>query len=84
MNFAIHGIFAILTIFPLTTPATMLQVLVLSPTVPWFQVVLSLAILVVFVGLATVGSARVFRATVLLYGVRPSLKRIVAAVLARG
>jgi ABC-2 type transport system permease protein len=73
----------ILTLFPLTTPATMLQVLVLSPTVPWFQVVVSLAVLIVFVALATVGSARVFRATVLLYGVRPSMKRIMAAVLSK-
>ena len=74
----------ILTLFPLTTPATMLQVLVLSPTVPWFQVAVSLVVLVVFVFVATVASARVFRATVLLYGVRPSMKRIVGAVLARG
>jgi ABC-type Na+ efflux pump permease subunit len=57
---------------------------VLSPTVPWFQVVVSLVVLVTFVALATVGSARVFRATVLLYGVRPSMKRIMGAVLARG
>jgi ABC-2 type transport system permease protein len=74
----------VLTLFPLTTPATMLQVLVLSPTVPWFQVIVSLVVLVVFVGLATVGSARVFRATVLLYGVRPSMKRIMGAMLAKG
>jgi hypothetical protein len=33
--------------------------------------------------LATIASARVFRATLLLYGVRPSVRRIVDAVLAR-
>ena len=74
----------ILSLIPLTAPAAMLQVLVLSPTTPWFQIIVSLVILVAFVAVATVGSARVFRATVLLYGVRPGIRRIVGAVLARG
>jgi ABC-2 type transport system permease protein len=74
----------ILSVIPLTTPATMLQVLVLSPTTPWLQVGVSLVVLVAFVAVATVASARVFRATVLLYGVRPGFKRIVGAILARG
>lgn len=73
----------ILALIPLTTPATMLQVLVLSPSPPWLQIGASLVVLVAFVGLATAASARVFRATVLLYGVRPSVRRIVGAILAR-
>jgi len=72
-----------LTLFPLTAPAAMLEVLALSPTIPWFQVALTLTILAVFVVVATMGSARVFRATVLLYGVRPGLRQIVGAVFAR-
>lgn len=74
----------VLSVIPLTTPATMLQVLLLSPSPPWLQIALSLAVLVAFVVVAAVASARVFRATVLLYGVRPSLGRIIGAVLARG
>jgi ABC-2 type transport system permease protein len=73
----------ILSVIPLTTPATMLQVLVLSPATPWLQVGVSLVVLVAFVAVATVASARVFRATVLLYGVRPGFRRIVGAILAR-
>ncbi|MEA2621910.1 MAG: type transport system permease protein [Chloroflexota bacterium] len=74
----------VLSVIPLTIPATMLQVLVLSPEPPWLQIAISLAVLIAFVAVATVASARVFRATVLLYGVRPGLRRIVGAILARG
>ena len=74
----------ILTVIPLTTPATMLEVLTLSPSTPWFQVGLSLVVLIAFVGVAMLASARIFRATLLLYGVRPGLRQIVGAVFARG
>ncbi len=73
----------ILALIPLSAPATMLQVLTLAPDPPWLQIALSLASLGSFVVLATIASARVFRATLLLYGVRPSLARIVGAVFAR-
>jgi ABC-2 type transport system permease protein len=73
----------ILALIPLSAPATMLQVLTLAPDPPWLQIGLSLLSLGTFVVLATVASARVFRATLLLYGVRPSLGRIVGAVFAR-
>jgi len=73
----------ILALIPLSAPATMLQVLTLAPDPPWLQIGLSLASLGTFVVLATIASARVFRATLLLYGVRPSLGRIVGAVFAR-
>jgi len=72
-----------LALFPITTPATMLLVLAVSATIPVPMVVASLATLGVFVVLATIASARVFRATLLLYGVRPSVGRIVGAILAR-
>ncbi|MBX3030884.1 MAG: ABC transporter permease [Chloroflexi bacterium] len=73
----------VLAIIPVTATAAMLMILALSPTVPVGLVVLSLVSLTVFVVLATIASARVFRATLLLYGVRPSIGRIVSAILAR-
>lgn len=69
-----------LTLFPLTAPTSMLLVLGLSDSVPWTLVGASLTSLTLFAILATFASARIFRATVLLYGVRPSLKQLVAAV----
>lgn len=72
-----------LALIPVTTPATMLLVLAVSPAIPWPMVVTSLVSLGLFTVLATIASARVFRATLLLYGVRPSVRRIVDAVLAR-
>jgi hypothetical protein len=68
----------------LTAPVSMLQVLALSPDPPWPLVIASLASLTIFAILAAVGAARVFRATLLLYGVRPSVRRIVGAITARG
>jgi ABC-2 type transport system permease protein len=72
-----------LALFPITTPATMLLVLAVSPTIPMPMVVASLVTLGLFTVLATIASARVFRATLLLYGVRPSIGRIVGAIVAR-
>ena len=73
----------LLCVLPLTAPAAMLAVLASSPTVPWALVGLSLLAQVVFVALATVATGRIFRATLLLYGVRPSLGRIAGAIFAR-
>jgi ABC-2 type transport system permease protein len=69
-----------LALFPLTTPTTMLLVLGVSPTIPWTLVGASIVSLTLFALLATWASARIFRATVLLYGVRPSLGQLLAAV----
>jgi ABC-2 type transport system permease protein len=69
-----------LALFPLTTPTAMLLVLGLSETIPWTLVGASLVSLTLFSLLATLASGRIFRATVLLYGVRPSLTDLVAAV----
>jgi ABC-2 type transport system permease protein len=73
----------VLAVIPLTAPATMLMVLTIADPIPAAMVVVSLASLSLFVVVATIGSARVFRATLLLYGVRPSLRRIMDALLAR-
>jgi hypothetical protein len=69
---------------PPTAPSAMLQVLAISPALPWPLVLASLASLSLFAALATVGASRVFRATLLLYGARPSVRRIVGALTARG
>jgi ABC-2 type transport system permease protein len=74
----------ILCLLPLTAPAAMLEVLALSPSPPWLLIAVSLTIQVIFVIVAVIASGRIFRATVLLYGVRPSVRRIADAVLARG
>jgi ABC-2 type transport system permease protein len=70
-------------LIPFTAPTAMLLVLSLAPTPPWPLVAASLVTLGAFTLIATVVSARVFRATVLLYGVRPSVRNIVGAMFAR-
>jgi ABC-2 type transport system permease protein len=69
-----------LALFPLTTPTAMLLVLGLSESTPWALVGASLVTLSLFAVLATWASARIFRATVLLYGVRPSVGQLIAAI----
>jgi ABC-2 type transport system permease protein len=69
-----------LALFPLTAPTAMLLILGMSETTPWYLVAASLLSLTIFTVLATWASARIFRATVLLYGVRPSLTQIMDAV----
>jgi ABC-2 type transport system permease protein len=69
-----------LALFPLTAPATMLQVIALSDSPPLPLIAGSILSLVVFVALATLVCARIFRATVLLYGARPSLRQLAGAV----
>lgn len=69
-----------LSLFPLTTPTAMLLVLGISPTIPWLLVGASLVSLGLFALVAAWASARIFRATVLLYGVRPSIGQLLEAV----
>ncbi len=76
-------IVTILALFPFTTPAAMLLLLTLAPETPWVLVAASILSLSVFTILATVASARVFRATLLLYGVRPGVRAIAGAIFAR-
>lgn len=73
----------LLAVIPFTAPAAMLMVLTLSTEIPWGLVIASIVSLGIFTGLATVASARVFRATLLLYGVRPGIRAIVGAMFAR-
>jgi ABC-2 type transport system permease protein len=73
----------VLAIFPLTAPATMLMTISLSESIPWAMVAASLTSLVLFVWIATIASSRIFRATLLLYGVRPGMRQLTDAVLDR-
>jgi ABC-2 type transport system permease protein len=73
----------VLCLLPLTAPAAVLEVLALSATPPWGLIAASLVSQTIFVVVAVVASGRIFRATLLLYGTRPSVKRIADAVLAR-
>jgi ABC-2 type transport system permease protein len=71
---------AALAIFPLTAPTAMLLVLGLAPEIPWHLVGASLASLVLSVLVVTWAAGRIFHATVLLYGARPSIGSIAAAL----
>lgn len=73
-----------LALFPFTAPAAMLQIVALEETIPWPLVAASLGLLALTAMLTALASARVFRATVLLYGKRPAVREIAAAILARG
>ena len=72
----------ILALIPLTAPAATLELLSVAET-PWIIVGVSMLVQLLFVALAIVGASRVFRATLLLYGTRPSLGRIIGAITAR-
>ena len=73
----------ILCLLPLTAPAAVLEVLALSPSPPWPLILASLASQLIFVVVAVIASGRIFRATLLLYGTRPSIRKIADAVFAR-
>jgi len=66
----------VLSLIPLFTPMVMLgRIIVLQP--PAWQIVLSVAIMVVSIYLSVAFSARVFRVGILMYGKRPSLPEVV-------
>ena len=71
---------AALAVFPLTAPTAMLLVLGLAPEIPWLLVGASLVSLVLSVILVTWAAGRIFHATVLLYGSRPSVGGILQAL----
>ena len=73
----------LLTLLPLTAPGAILEVVAIAPSPPWLMVGLSLLSQLVVAGIAIFLSGRIFRATVLLYGVRPSLSRILGALAGR-
>ena len=73
-----------LVLFPMTAPAAGLQLLALtSADPPWVLIALSLVVLAAFALLAIAVSARIFRATLLLYGMRPGIREIARALFSR-
>ena len=71
-----------LALFPLTGPAAVLELLAV-PDAPAELIVLSLLAQVFYVVIAIFLAGRIFRATLLFYGTRPSLKSIAGAMFAR-
>ena len=67
---------------PFWSPFVMLTRLAVGRVEPW-EVVLSLGLLVAAIGVVFVVAVRVYAAGVLLYGQRPGLRAIVAAIAAR-
>ena len=67
---------------PFWSPFVMLTRLAAGRVEPW-EVVLSLGLLVAAIGVVFVVAVRVYAAGVLLYGQRPGLRAIVAAIAAR-
>lgn len=65
----------VLSYFPLTSPVTMM-IRLGSGAVPWWEVAISLALLVAGVALAIRLAARVFRTALLMYGKRPTIPEI--------
>jgi ABC-2 type transport system permease protein len=64
-----------LSYFPLTAPVTML-LRITSTQIPWIDVGISVAGLIVAIYLAVRAAAKMFRAAALMYGKRPSLAEI--------
>jgi len=64
-----------LSYFPLTAPVTML-LRITSAHIPWIDVGISVAGLVIAIYLAVRAAAKMFRAAALMYGKRPSLAEI--------
>ena len=70
-----HVIFTILTLFPITAP--IMAVMKLSTgTLPLWQLILSIAIMIVSIAAAMWLASRVFRTFLLMYGKRPSIKEV--------
>jgi ABC-2 type transport system permease protein len=66
----------ILSWIPLTAPTMMMLRLPLSSNLPWVDIVISIAGLLVTIPLALWAGAKIFRMGLLMYGKRPSLRQI--------
>jgi ABC-2 type transport system permease protein len=71
-----------LALFPLTAPAASLELMSL-PNTPWLTLGASLISQIVFVVVSVFLAGRIFRATLLLYGTRPSARGLLRALTAR-
>lgn len=66
----------VLTLIPFTAPAAALQVIAFSGSVPWALISASLVILAIADVVAIVIAGRLFQASLLLSGTRPSFQRL--------
>ncbi|MBI2931684.1 MAG: ABC transporter permease [Planctomycetes bacterium] len=67
----------VLTYIPLTTPTTMMLRYSVDPIgTPWWEIVLSIALLIASTVLAIRAAAKLYRVGLLLYGKRPALKEV--------
>ncbi len=71
-----------LTLFPITAPVTVMLRTGFS-SVPAWQIAASVIILAITTLITVWASARVFRWSILMYGKRPSLRRIIGAIFGR-
>lgn len=69
-----------LVLFPLTAPATALQMVSFAASPPWFLVGISLVLLAGAAVLALVLGSRIFRASTLLGGSTPRLRQVLAVL----
>ena len=66
-----------LSLFPLTSPVTMMFRLTMTPDVPILDIVMSMAFGAAAVYVCLRGAAKIFRAATLMYGKRPTLPELV-------
>jgi ABC-2 type transport system permease protein len=66
-----------LSMFPLTSPITMMFRLTMTPDVPIVDIVLSIALGIMAVYLGLKATAKIFRAATLMYGKRPTLPELI-------
>jgi ABC-2 type transport system permease protein len=66
-----------MSLFPLTAPTAMvMRISVLMPA--WWEIALSIALLLVSIVVVTYFSAKIFRVAILVYGKRPTLPEVLA------
>jgi ABC-2 type transport system permease protein len=69
------GIAVVASFFPLTAPLMMFARIVLE-TPPWWQIALSIAILLATIYAVVMVCAKIYRVGILMYGKRPTLPEI--------
>jgi ABC-2 type transport system permease protein len=82
LNDPASPIVAALALLPLTAPAAALELLAIPGSSP-LLIGASLVSQLVFMAIAIIAAGRIFRATLLLYGAQPGVRRIVGALTGR-
>lgn len=74
--------FRVISYVPFWTPTTFL-VRVASGGVAWWEIVMTIALMIIFIVICSFIAGRIYRAGVLMYGQRPGLRQLVRLVRAR-